>query len=96
LRAKHENLLIDTGQHWDDSMAAVFFDELGLPKPDHALGIGGGSHAEQTARMLIALEQVIAAAKRTRRSSSVTQIRPSPERSPRSEVALLSRMSKQA
>jgi UDP-N-acetylglucosamine 2-epimerase len=63
LRARHDDMLVDTGQHWDESMAAVFFDELGLPKPDHALGIGGGSHAEQTGRMLMALEPVMAAAK---------------------------------
>ena len=44
-------------------MAAVFFAELSLPQPDHSLGIGGGSHAEQTGRMLVALESVLEAAR---------------------------------
>lgn len=47
---------VHTGQHYDDRMSAVFFAELGLPAPDVALGIGSGSHAEQTGRTLIALE----------------------------------------
>ena len=63
LRARHEDVLVDTGQHWDDRMAAVFFAELGLPQPDHSLGIGGGSHAEQTGRMLVALESVLEGAR---------------------------------
>lgn len=63
LRARHDALLIDTGQHWDDTMAGVFFDELGLPRPAHSLGVGGGTHAQQTGRMLMALEPVIAAAR---------------------------------
>ena len=58
LRARHEDLLVDTGQHWDDRMAAVFFAELSLPQPDHSLGIGGGSHAEQTGGVMIAYEKV--------------------------------------
>ena len=63
LRARHEDVLVDTGQHWDDRMAAVFFAELGLPQPDHSLGIGGGGHAEQTGRMLVALESVLEGAR---------------------------------
>ena len=63
LRARHDDVLVDTGQHWDDRMAAVFFAELGLPRPRHSLGIGGGSHAEQTGRMLVALESVLAGAR---------------------------------
>jgi UDP-GlcNAc3NAcA epimerase len=61
LRARHEEVFVDTGQHWDEAMAGVFFAELGLPRPEHSLGIGGGSHAEQTARMLTALEPVLVA-----------------------------------
>ena len=61
LRASHDEVLVDTGQHWDESMAGTFFTELGLPRPDHSLGIGGGGHAEQTGRMLIALEPILAA-----------------------------------
>ena len=61
LRRRHEETFVDTGQHWDQAMAGTFFAELGLPRPDHALGVGGGSHAEQTARMLTAIETVLVA-----------------------------------
>ena len=61
LRARHEEVFVDTGQHYDDAMAGNFFAELSLPRPDHTLGVGGGSHAEQTARMLLALEPVLLA-----------------------------------
>jgi UDP-GlcNAc3NAcA epimerase len=60
LRAEHEELLVHTGQHYDDSLSAVFFAELGLERPDEELGIGGGSNTSQTARMLAALEPLIA------------------------------------
>ena len=56
LRARHDEVFIDTGQHWDDGMAGAFFAELGLRAPDRSLGIGGGSAADQTGRMLVALE----------------------------------------
>jgi UDP-GlcNAc3NAcA epimerase len=59
LRARHEDVFVDTGQHWDERMAGTFFAELGLPRPDHALGIGGGGHAGQTGRMLVALEPIL-------------------------------------
>ena len=59
LRERHSEVFVDTGQHWDDEMAGNFFAELGLPRPDHSLGVGGGSHASQTARMLTALEPVL-------------------------------------
>ena len=52
-------VLVHTGQHFDANMSDVFFDQLGMAKPDHALGIGGGNHGEQTARMLKALEDVM-------------------------------------
>jgi UDP-GlcNAc3NAcA epimerase len=61
LRSQHEELLVHTGQHHDDSLSAVFFRELGLERPDAELGIGGGSNTSQTARMLKALEPLIAA-----------------------------------
>ncbi len=61
LRARHDVLLVDTGQHWDERMAGTFFAELGLPHPDHSLGVGGGGHAAQTGRMLAALEPVLEA-----------------------------------
>jgi UDP-GlcNAc3NAcA epimerase len=56
LRERHEEVFIDTGQHWDEAMAGSFFGELGLRAPDRSLGIGGGTAAEQTGRMLVALE----------------------------------------
>jgi len=49
---------IHTGQHYDHAMSQVFFDELALPQPDVYLGVGGGSHAEQTAKVMIAIEQL--------------------------------------
>jgi UDP-GlcNAc3NAcA epimerase len=61
LRAHHDEVFVDTGQHWDESMAGSFFAELGLAKPDHSLDAGGGTHAAQTATMLIGLEPLLAA-----------------------------------
>ena len=61
LRRRHDEVFVDTGQHYDEAMAGAFFAELGLPRPDHSLGIGGGSQAEQTGRMLPAVEQVLLA-----------------------------------
>src|SRR5207247_7081466 len=54
-----ENILIHTGQHYDPSMSAAFFDDLGLPEPDEHLEVGSGSHAEQTARVMERLEPVL-------------------------------------
>lgn len=51
-------LLIHTGQHYDQAMSQVFFAELGLPQPDVYLGVGSGTHAAQTARVMVAIEQV--------------------------------------
>lgn len=55
-RETFETLLVHTGQHYDDRMSAIFFAELGLPEPDINLGIGSGSHAEQTGKTMIAIE----------------------------------------
>lgn len=52
-------VLVHTGQHYDDNMSEIFFREFGLPAPSHHLGIGSGSHGEQTGRMLIELERVV-------------------------------------
>lgn len=49
--------VVHTGQHYDDRMSAVFFRELGLPTPDVDLGVGSGSHAEQTAALMVGLER---------------------------------------
>lgn len=59
LRKKHEELLIHTGQHYDDRLSAIFFEELGISKPDYNLYIGSGMHGEQTGKMLIAIEKVL-------------------------------------
>lgn len=56
---KIENVLVHTGQHYDAAMSAVFFDELGLEKPDVHLGVGSGSHATQTAAIMRAFEPVL-------------------------------------
>jgi UDP-GlcNAc3NAcA epimerase len=60
--SQRENLneiLVHTGQHYDHGMSDIFFEELGIPKPDHTLGINGGSHGEMTGRMIVALERVM-------------------------------------
>jgi UDP-N-acetylglucosamine 2-epimerase (non-hydrolysing)/UDP-GlcNAc3NAcA epimerase len=55
LREVGDELLIHTGQHYDDELSRIFFDELGIPAPDRQLDIHDGSNTEQTARMLAAL-----------------------------------------
>src|SRR4030067_1117064 len=51
--------VVHTGQHYDESMSEVFFRDLGIPKPDKHLEVGSGSHAEQTAKMMVAFERVL-------------------------------------
>ena len=51
-------LLVHTGQHYDEKMSTIFFEELGMPRPDIYLGVGSGSHAVQTARVMVAFEEV--------------------------------------
>ncbi len=60
LRRVHDEVLVHTGQHFDDDLSAVFFQELGLPAPDRELGISRGANTSQTGRMLAALEPVLA------------------------------------
>ena len=55
--------LVHTGQHYDPAMSDVFFDELGIPAPDHHLEVGSASHAVQTARIMEAFEPVVVAEK---------------------------------
>ena len=62
LRERGSELLVHTGQHHDDDLSGVFFNELGIPEPEVQLEISGGSNTSQTARMLAALEAVIAGA----------------------------------
>jgi UDP-N-acetylglucosamine 2-epimerase len=57
-RGVHE-VMVHTGQHYDPSMSEVFFEELAIPPPAYNLGVGSGSHAAQTARMLEGIEQVL-------------------------------------
>jgi UDP-GlcNAc3NAcA epimerase len=59
LRARHEEVLLHTGQHYDDELSAVFVRELGVPAPERELGISGGSNTSQTARMLRELAGVV-------------------------------------
>ena len=54
-----ENLLVHTGQHYDPTMSAAFFEDLGLPEPDVHLEAGSGSHAAQTARVMERIEPVL-------------------------------------
>ena len=60
LRESHEEVLIHTGQHHDDELSRIFFDELGIPAPDRQLGVHDGTNTDQTARMLAALEPALA------------------------------------
>jgi UDP-N-acetylglucosamine 2-epimerase len=60
LRKRHDELLVHTGQHYDDELSRVFFDELGVPAPERQLGAGSGTNTAQTARILAALEPVLA------------------------------------
>ena len=59
LRQRHTEVLVHTGQHYDDNMSKVFFDELNIPLPDHHLGVGSGSHGAQTGAMLARIEEVL-------------------------------------
>jgi len=52
-------ILVHTGQHYDANMSQVFFDELELPRPDVNLEVGSGSHAQQTARVMLRFEPVL-------------------------------------
>ena len=56
---RFESVLVHTGQHYDELLSGVFFQQLGLPRPDEYLGVGSGTQAVQTARLLEALEPVV-------------------------------------
>ncbi len=56
--AGHDEVLVHSGQHFDHAMSQVFFDELGIPAPDHNLGVAGGSHGAMTGQMLELLERL--------------------------------------
>ena len=59
LRDRHQEVLVHTGQHYDYRMSQTFFDELGIPTPDYNLEVGSGTHAQQTADMLVRLEETL-------------------------------------
>jgi UDP-N-acetylglucosamine 2-epimerase (non-hydrolysing) len=61
LRRHHREVLVHTGQHYDEEMSAAFFRTLQIPDPDYNLGVGSGTHGEQTGRMLIEIERVLRA-----------------------------------
>jgi UDP-N-acetylglucosamine 2-epimerase (non-hydrolysing) len=54
-----QHVLVHTGQHYDTEMSELFLDQLGMPEPKHRLGVGSGTHAEQTARVMEALERIV-------------------------------------
>jgi UDP-GlcNAc3NAcA epimerase len=54
-----DEVIVHTGQHYDDNMSQVFFDELGIPQPDYNLGVGSASHGVQTARMIEGIEEIL-------------------------------------
>ena len=78
-----ELVLLHTGQHYDDAMSDVFFRELGLPRPDEFLGVGSGTHGEQTAKALVGIERVLLERRPDLSSSPATSTRRSRARSPR-------------
>jgi len=54
-----QQLIVHTGQHFDEEMSMFFFEQLEIPEPDYNLGISGGNHGEQTGKMLISIEEVV-------------------------------------
>src|SRR5262249_39214943 len=60
LRERADEILVHTGQRYGRALSDVFFEELGVPPPDHELGVGSGSHAEQTGAIMTGLEPLVA------------------------------------
>lgn len=61
LRERASEVLVHTGQHYDRELSAIFFEELGVPPPEHELGVGSGGHARQTGETMVRLEPIVAA-----------------------------------
>lgn len=59
IRQNHQEVLVHTGQHFDANMSDIFFEEMGIPRPDYNLNISGGSHADMTAKMLVGIEDIL-------------------------------------
>ncbi|MGP8321451.1 MAG: non-hydrolyzing UDP-N-acetylglucosamine 2-epimerase [Methanosarcinaceae archaeon] len=59
IRETFDELILHTGQHYDYEMNKIFFDELGIPEPDYHLGVGSGTHGEQTGTMLQRIEKIL-------------------------------------
>jgi UDP-N-acetylglucosamine 2-epimerase len=62
-RGVFDTVTVHTGQHYDYRMSQIFFDELKISKPDYNLGVHGGDHGEQTGRMMVDIEKVLASEK---------------------------------
>ena len=59
-RRNHDELLVHTGQHYDEVLSDVFFEELDIPPPEYNLGVGSGSHTAQTADVMSGVASVLA------------------------------------